>query len=279
MKPKHIMIGMISLIGILAFSWKSIWAVDSNDIWDECTGTECGAPPSGGIGGGGGGGGPVIIAYELGPYFYLQDDEDHDGAHDIYDNCVLTPNLQSENSDGDSWGDACDNCPQTANNDQVDTDIDGLGDACDPDDDNDSIPDDGQGGLGPDNCQFATNASQIDTDGDGMGDACDDDDDNDGIPDDRDNCDLVYNPGQANTDEYTPDDYGDDCDNDLDNDGYPDYYVAGGWPVDLCPRVHCESNDDSDDDGVGDACDNCPSVSNSDQADEDQDGRGDVCDA
>ena len=76
MKPRYVFAGVALLVGLVIVLPQLPWAVNSNDYWDECTGTLCGAPPSGGIGGGGGGGGPVIIAYELGPYFYLQDDED-----------------------------------------------------------------------------------------------------------------------------------------------------------------------------------------------------------
>ena len=36
---------------------------------------------------------------------------------------------------------------------------------------------------------------------------------------------------------------------------------------------------DSDNDFVGDVCDNCPSTANSDQADADGDGVGDACDS
>ncbi|MEZ2415719.1 thrombospondin type 3 repeat-containing protein [Muriicola sp. E247] len=69
-----------------------------------------------------------------------------------------------------------------------------------------------------DNCPLVGNANQIDTDGDGQGDACDTDDDNDGILDTEDNCPLVANPDQADAD---GDGIGDVCDDDADNDGVP----------------------------------------------------------
>ena len=91
-----------------------------------------------------------------------------------------------------------------------------------------------------------------------------------------DNCDLVANADQSNSDDYTTGDLaGDVCDEDLDNDGFLE---DGGPNRDLCPRCRSYSNQDMDGDGVGDACDNCPSMANSDQLDSDQDGRGDVCD-
>ncbi|MGQ0795969.1 MAG: thrombospondin type 3 repeat-containing protein, partial [Nitrosopumilaceae archaeon] len=51
-----------------------------------------------------------------------------------------------------------------------------------------------------DNCPLVDNPDQADTDGDGIGDACETDDDDDGTPDETDNCPLVVNADQADTD-------------------------------------------------------------------------------
>ena len=100
-----------------------------------------------------------------------------------------------------------------------------------------------------DNCLVVKNPDQKDSDGDGQGDACDllNDSDGDGVADERDNCPNVRNPDQR----------------DSDGDGQGDA---------------CDAFTDRDGDGIADDSDNCPTVSNPDQRDTDGDGRGDVCD-
>ncbi len=79
--------------------------------------------------------------------------------------------------------------------------------------------------------------------------------DGDGIVDRDDNCPLVNNPGQENSD---TDEFGDSCDN--------------------CIHVDNPEQDDGDGDSVGDLCDNCPDDYNPDQLDSNGNGVGDVCD-
>jgi uncharacterized delta-60 repeat protein len=95
----------------------------------------------------------------------------------------------------------------------------------------------------------------------------DDDADDDGILDAADNCPLVFNPDQAQSDD---DGQGNACDPDDDNDGLTDAQEAalGTDPI----------NADTDGDGVLDGADNCPLAANASQADADADGLGDACD-
>ncbi|MGB5821286.1 MAG: thrombospondin type 3 repeat-containing protein [Saonia sp.] len=75
-----------------------------------------------------------------------------------------------------------------------------------------------------DNCPLLANTDQLDTNNDGEGNICDTDDDDDGVLDFDDNCPLIPNPDQADGD---GDGIGDVCDDDADNDGVPN-------AIDLC---------------------------------------------
>jgi len=97
------------------------------------------------------------------------------------------------------------------------------------------------------NCTSSNSEPEIameDTDGDGISDNLDDDDDNDTILDIDDNCPLIANTDQA----------------DSNNDGIGDV---------------CQ---DTDNDGILDIDDNCIETPNAEQQDTDGDGIGDVCD-
>ncbi len=81
--------------------------------------------------------------------------------------------------------------------------------------------------------------------GDTLGDACDDDKDNDGILNSGDNCELIYNVDQLNTDE---DELGNSCDDDIDNDTVLNI-------DDNCIYIQNETQVDIDEDLIGDNCD------------------------
>ena len=146
-----------------------------------------------------------------------------------------------------------------------------------------------------DNCIIVSNADQADTDGDGIGDACESECEScccDGpeCPDE----DTCFDGGSEDTDGDMLDDECDNChltdnwnQNDSDGDGVGDACEASGG------EDTCEANadgsgltsaQDADGDGrrdsalsTGAVCDNCPFVANSDQADGDLDGTGDAC--
>lgn len=135
-----------------------------------------------------------------------------------------------------------------------------------------------------DNCRDFNNADQSDADADLWGDFCD-------------NCPSAANRDQKNSDSTSPFDPGDVCDDDDDNDLINDDDgdgTAGNNPCDSGQTSGCDDNcrlvangwvpydpnpqQDTDDDGIGDVCDNCSAVANADQLDTDKDGLGNACD-
>jgi len=228
----------------------------------------------------------------------FDDNEDLDGDG-VIDGCATQP--AGNDADGDGVDDSLDVCP--GYDDNIDTDADTLPDDCDtcPLDADNDIDADGVCGD-EDICPTVYNPAQDVTDADGntIPDECEliADADGDGIEDSLDLCPNNYDETNADTD---GDDIGDICDTcptDLDNDADADGVctdgdlngVEGDFPCPNLQTTDCDDNcpyeyngglysqQDLDNDGVGEGCDNCPNNANTDQVDGDADGMGDACD-
>jgi hypothetical protein len=148
----------------------------------------------------------------------------------------------------------------------LDTDSDGVGNNTDFDDDGDTVldsedvfPYDGSewidsdnDGMGDnsDNCLLLANPDQFDTDSDSIGNACDKDDDGDGVLDSEDFFPL---DGTEWVDS-DQDGIGNNADTDDDNDGFADIFDA--LPLDASEQLDTDldgigNNADADDDGDG----------------------------
>ncbi len=247
--------------------------------------------------------------------FNCQADRDLDGFPLGCDNAYDHTNPDQSDMDFDSIGDVIDLCPTVQGiNNLADSDRDGVGNECDrcP---RLAVAYSGQGNGGlSERFAFRSLPDQADSDGDGIGDACDNcvqqpnclgygesrqhelgieldiedpdcqsDLDGDYIGD---ACEGQQEPGAAGP-------VGMGMNDDFDQDG-----LANGddacvrLPVDLgtcsgsndCPSGSSCTDGvcghiDTDDDGLGDRCDNCPFTPNPDQADSDIDWIGDACEA
>lgn len=196
-----------------------------------------------------------------------------------------------DDTNGDGVND--DNCPFWVNESQEDADQDGVGDACD-------------------NCPDVFNPLQENSDGVGKGDACNQDSQSAcpffwGHTTNRCALDSERNEGSDDVEDWylvcppqliacTPENALEvsldncrtvfnpaqtDTDNDKIGDACDEDDDADGI-VDLednCAALGNPVQADADGDGVGDICDNCIYVSNAGQADLDHDGLGDSCDA
>jgi hypothetical protein len=156
------------------------------------------------------------------------EDDDNDGVSDLLDRFPRNAE-ESADTDKDGFGDKVDNCPAVPGP-QVDFDKDGKGDVCDEDDDGDGVKD------FQDAFPFDAKESK-DTDGDKLGNNQDPDDDGDGLSD------LLEAEEGTNPNER-----------DTDRDSVQD-------KQDNCPLVPNSDQTDSDEDGLGNLCDNPPKLS------------------
>lgn len=131
-----------------------------------------------------------------------------------------TTPVEPVDTDKDGVADESDNCPLDANADQVDADEDGLGDACDDTDDSTPVLD-----SPVLESQSSGEEKKEEPQDEGEFPAKEGDADSDGIPDDEDNCALVANPDQEDSNR---DDIGDACD---------EAGIGGGPEIEFAPQA------------------------------------------
>ncbi len=159
---------------------------------------------------------------------FMLDSDYEPGAGDgvwFRDNCPYVDNADQANADGDQYGDACDQCPNVASNRTADTDGDGLPDPCDCDRDSDACT---NTGLNYEGAACVANGE-------------------DGTFDQRPLAINMLHPDGTPFD-GDADGYPDDCDPDDDGDGIDD-------DVDNCVGRSNPGQEDTNHDGLGDACD------------------------
>ncbi len=197
-------------------------------------------------------------------YYYgtLPDDDDTDNDT-VTDGYEISEGMDpfDTDSDDDSLGDGAE---VSLGTDPLlpDTDSDGIGDHSEVVLGSDPLNSDTDmdGTVdGSDNCVLVSNVTQLDTDGDGDGNACDNDDDGDGVAD----IDDAFPLDSTETTDFDSDGIGDNADTDDDADGVEDAYDA--FPYDATEWADTDfdgvgdnADDDSDNDGFGDSEDLFP---------------------
>ncbi len=171
---------------------------------------------------------------------------------------------QVGDKDADGILDQDDNCPDIVNAGQWDKDKDGLGNECDDDIDGDSFSNEEERLAGSKMWDPLSRPVQAG------------DKDSDRILDADDNCPNIANAGQWDKDK---DGLGNECDDDIDGDGFTHVVELSegtkAWDKNSFPTV--DTAPDSDEDGIADNKDNCPETANTAQTDTDNNGIGDAC--